>query len=49
MVRLVRSAYFVDEVRFVSRLLVYEVRLSARRGHAQQPEPTWSTSHELVS
>ena len=23
--------------------------LSARRGHAQQPEPTWSTSHELVS
>ena len=28
-VRLVRSAYQVDEVRFVSRLLVYEVRLSA--------------------
>ena len=48
MVRLVRSAYFVDEVRFVSRLLVYEVRLSASVAR-EAPQPAWSTSHEPVS
>jgi hypothetical protein len=47
-VRLVRFAYQVDEVRFVSRLLVYEVRLSAL-WHAQHPEPTKLTHQEAVS